>query len=327
MNTALLLADRPAAALGPLNTCFTPTLLPVAGKPVIEHSLEDLRDGGIRVAVIVLAAGDTVTRASLGDGARFGLKLSYAGSALEAAAACGDEKALLVMRGDVLRGRAVRRFLTLTGAFDGQTVFALDGALPLGLALMEPASPAVAALAWPLRDTAPIARPARAVQVSQTGCSGLGSLAAYYAVTREVLQGRYAGLQPSGRGAAAGGGWRAPLAGISARARIEGPVRIGRQATVNADVLIRGACDIGDGAVIDTGAEVIDSIVMPGTYVGRGTRLEHAVASGCWLYRADLDLLTRVEDSLLLDGPSVRFSPPLTSRSTAPAPLARAVNR
>jgi NDP-sugar pyrophosphorylase family protein len=81
-------------------------------------------------------------------------------------------------------------------------------------------------------------------------------------------------------------------------------VRIGRHTKLHAHVRVEGPCDIGDDCVIDRGAEIVNSVVMPGTYVGRGTRLRNTVAFGRWLYRADLDLLQKIEDPLLLeDGP------------------------
>lgn len=59
--------------------------------------------------------------------------------------------------------------------------------------------------------------------------------------------------------------------------------------------------DIGDDCVIDSGPEIADSIMLPGTDVGRGTRLSNAIVSGHWLLRRDLGTCERPDDPLLLD--------------------------
>jgi NDP-sugar pyrophosphorylase family protein len=83
---------------------------------------------------------------------------------------------------------------------------------------------------------------------------------------------------------------------------------VGRGADVHRGVELSGRVEIGDRCVIDDGAHVTNSVVMPGTYVGRGVRLHNAIASGPWLYRVDLDDTQHVEDALLLAGSRPRVA-------------------
>ena len=95
----------------------------------------------------------------------------------------------------------------------------------------------------------------------------------------------------------------APRASIARTVLATGAARVGRGAVLHEAVELAGRVEIGERCVIDEGAQLIDSVVLPGTYVGRGVRLQNALARGSWLYRADLGTCQRIEDPLLLAGP------------------------
>jgi dTDP-glucose pyrophosphorylase len=72
MDHATLCADRLGAELLPLTERTCVGLLPVAGKPMIEHALEALAREGIRqVLVVVSPFADEVQRI-IGEGTRCG---------------------------------------------------------------------------------------------------------------------------------------------------------------------------------------------------------------------------------------------------------------
>ena len=68
-----IFADRSDTGLEPLtrNTCAA--LLPVAGKAVIEYTIEDLARAGIKQAVIVVSAHADRVETQLGKGERGGM--------------------------------------------------------------------------------------------------------------------------------------------------------------------------------------------------------------------------------------------------------------
>ena len=74
----LVLAGGHGTRLRPLTYGFAKQLIPVANKPVLFYALEDLRESGITDVVINIAphSKDDVISA-VGDGARFGIKISY----------------------------------------------------------------------------------------------------------------------------------------------------------------------------------------------------------------------------------------------------------
>src|SRR5439155_22375385 len=63
--------------LAPLTDTTPKPLLPVAGRPLIEHILEFLRAGGIREVVINLHHLGQRIEERIGDGRRLGLRVKY----------------------------------------------------------------------------------------------------------------------------------------------------------------------------------------------------------------------------------------------------------
>lgn len=75
---ALVLAGGRGTRLRPLTHSMAKQLVPVANRPIIHYALQQIAEAGIREVVVTLApetAGEL--RASIGDGARFGLDVAY----------------------------------------------------------------------------------------------------------------------------------------------------------------------------------------------------------------------------------------------------------
>jgi MurNAc alpha-1-phosphate uridylyltransferase len=81
---ALVLAAGRGERMRPLTDKVPKPLLPVAGRPLIAYHLEALARADIREVVINLAWLGERIRAALGDGARFGLRISYSDEGAEA---------------------------------------------------------------------------------------------------------------------------------------------------------------------------------------------------------------------------------------------------
>jgi glucose-1-phosphate thymidylyltransferase len=74
---ALVLAGGKGTRLRPLTHTSAKQLVPVANKPVLYYGLEALRDAGISTVGIVVGDTGSEVRAAVGDGARFGLDVTY----------------------------------------------------------------------------------------------------------------------------------------------------------------------------------------------------------------------------------------------------------
>src|SRR6266571_5804132 len=91
---ALVLAGGSGSRLRPITHTSAKQLLPVANKPVLFYGLEAIRDAGITDVGIVVGDTAPAIQAAVGDGAAFGLDVSY----LRQEAPLGLAHAVLIAR-------------------------------------------------------------------------------------------------------------------------------------------------------------------------------------------------------------------------------------
>ena len=77
IRRAMVLAAGFGTRLKPITDTTPKPLVPVAGRPLLEHLLEFLRAGGIEEVIINLHHLGQKIEAHVGDGARFGLRVRY----------------------------------------------------------------------------------------------------------------------------------------------------------------------------------------------------------------------------------------------------------
>lgn len=109
-RAAMILAAGRGERLRPLTDHTPKPLLPVRGKPLIEHHVERLAHAGLERIVINLAWLGSMIRDYLGDGSRYGLKIHYSDEGARALETAGgifralpylEPGAFLVVNGDV----------------------------------------------------------------------------------------------------------------------------------------------------------------------------------------------------------------------------------
>ncbi len=109
VTKAMILAAGEGTRLRPLTSETPKVLLPVGGRPLIQHTLSWLRSHGIQeVAINLHHAGDKV-RAFLGDGSKFGVRIYYSSEKELLGTAGGVKKmeefydsTFLVVYGDII---------------------------------------------------------------------------------------------------------------------------------------------------------------------------------------------------------------------------------
>lgn len=111
---AVVLCGGEGTRLRPFTYTQAKHLLPVAGRPVVEHALAAVRETGIRdVAIVVSPSVEGQFRERLGDGSRIGLQVTYvvqpearglAHAVLCAEAYVGDEPFLVYLGDNLLQG-------------------------------------------------------------------------------------------------------------------------------------------------------------------------------------------------------------------------------
>ena len=110
VSRAIVLAGGAGVKMRPLTLELPKAMIPVRGRPILEHTLDTLRRADIRnVTVLVGALGDKI-RNHFGDGSAFGMKIEYVQEGKRSGTAGGLRKAagessgepLLLIYGDVL---------------------------------------------------------------------------------------------------------------------------------------------------------------------------------------------------------------------------------
>jgi UDP-N-acetylglucosamine diphosphorylase/glucosamine-1-phosphate N-acetyltransferase len=105
----IVLAAGEGSRMRPLTVSRPKVMLPVAGKPFLEHIITRARAAGVDRFVIVVGYGEKIVRSHFEDGSAFDVQIEYAtqdkqlgtGHALMAAKSRADER-FMVLNGDVL---------------------------------------------------------------------------------------------------------------------------------------------------------------------------------------------------------------------------------
>jgi glucose-1-phosphate thymidylyltransferase len=328
---ALIFCGAPGAPAGPFH-CLTPRpLMPIAGKPLIVHGLEMIRDAGV-TDIAVVGAGDHagLVEAAIGSGAGLGARITHlrqdpgsglAGHLRSARSFAGDEDFLLYPGDSLLAGgisAAASSFRARRPAACLLVATAADLASH-GIAGMD-ASGRVTTLAGPPAGTAAargiyFCTPAVYAAVDGAPQDGPARPHPAWAVRRLLRQGHtvtaavhdgfwsaaatVADLLECHRvlldGLTAGGQDRIDDASI-----VRGPVVVEPGATVRRSRL-RGPVLIGAGSVIS------DSELGPYTVTGRDCVIRHAeIAASVLLDRAAVAGIGGIRDSLIGCGADVR---------------------
>lgn len=110
VSRAIILAGGAGVKMRPFTLEMPKSMIPIRGRPIVEHILDLLRNADIRnVTILVGPLGDKI-RNYFGDGSSFGMKISYVQEGKRSGTAGGLRKAadpssgepLLLIYGDVL---------------------------------------------------------------------------------------------------------------------------------------------------------------------------------------------------------------------------------
>lgn len=300
------------------------TLLPLVDKPALQLAVESLVRLGCKVLHVFLEESPAVVRDFLGNGERWGLQLTYhyldeelslAGNfkrlALDPAQACWLACAERLPQ-EFINPAETPEFAGETAFFHGsreQPQWTGWGHFSAAYLQRLDSAPSGAALADSLLVDQGVSRqwldqPYDLTSEEQYLASTIRYLA-------RLTQGS-AGQTLVARGAR-----------IHPTAQITGPVYIGPHARIEADAIVGPNAVIGHDSVIDQTAEIINTVVLPETYVGHGLFLEEAVvAPGTLASIKNQTIVHQIEPHLL--AASRRNRPVGFSRHATVANLLRA---
>ena len=129
---AVVLAAGEGRRMRPLTYTRPKVMLPIAGRPILEHLLLNLREAGIRKLTFVVGYSADKVREHFGNGGRWGVEIDYVlqkrqlgtAHALGTAGEFLQRKQFLLLNGDVIVGvgdieRILKRKPPVMGLFDG----------------------------------------------------------------------------------------------------------------------------------------------------------------------------------------------------------------
>lgn len=140
---AIVLAAGEGRRMLPLTTTLPKGILPIGGRPLLEHLMLRAKEAGAERFVIVVGHQREKIIDAFGDGSRLGVEIEYAfqeerlgtGSALRAAEALAEDR-FLVIHGDVLPDAdSVRRLMALEAP--AIAAARVDGPRPVGDWILE----------------------------------------------------------------------------------------------------------------------------------------------------------------------------------------------
>lgn len=264
--------------------------LDVAGEPLLVRQLQWLRDQGIEDVVVEVANGNGADRRAallLGDdplGARCTVvptRSPLGPLALAERAALEPEASFLALPADTL----------------------LQGAFALGeqpRSLRFPPPPFAPQASRPLLEVRSRNTPPRGEPVEQPGWSlSLHDVGAAHALSCAVLAGQVTEILVHAAETRPGV-WLARGARVAEDAQLQPPVLIGRNARVLGDARLGPNVIVGAHAVIERGAELVETSVCADTFVGEGARVTNAQLDAQGIVSFADQLRTEVDDPLQL---------------------------
>jgi NDP-sugar pyrophosphorylase family protein len=152
---ALILAGGKGERLRPLTDTLPKPMVPVCGKPILEHQVEWLKAGGVTDVIFLAGYRADAIEAHFGDGKAFGINALYSvedsplgrGGAIKAGfpSVPESEETVVVLNGDIITDETLDRLLTVhrERKFDNAshmaTIMVVPMVSPYGLVDIDPA--------------------------------------------------------------------------------------------------------------------------------------------------------------------------------------------
>lgn len=287
---ALLLADHRCPGLAPLTERTASVLLPVAGKPIIEHQLEALANSDVRHVTIAVHPHASQIEARVGSGARWGLEVEFVithGDESTDEVLCRLDKRgprCLIVSSLRLRDQCISDFLEEYEVHrDHSVVTAWSDGTSLGLEVrnFEASKPLAKLIDLPHVRSKNVATLDDYLELNLAAVRGEIDL---FLDTRELGDSVHLGRR------------------TAVSANLEGceGVFVGDRTQVHSLATLGPGTVLTRDVLVDRGAELESVVVMPGSYIGADVRLRQAIVWGELVIRLPRRQTRFAEDSTQL---------------------------
>ena len=292
---AVVLVGGFGTRLRPLTMTTPKQMLPILHKPMIEHVLEHLAGHGITEAVLSMGYRPDAFADAYPDGRCAGVELHYAiepepldtaGAIRFAAHDAGIDDRFVVVNGDVLTDLDIGALVAFHDSHGGEGTIALhqvDDPSAFGVVPTHPDGKVIAFVEKPAREDAPTDLINAGTYVLEASVLGRIATDRKVSIEREVFPEMVAdGVLYAMSGNTYWIDTGTPSKYLQSQLDLLDGVRgepaqgVHPTAVVAADAKVSRTV-VGEGAVIESGAEVRDAVLLPGARVGAGTVVERAV--------------------------------------------------
>ena len=298
---AVLIASGYAPGMEDFGTERGPSvLLPVAGRPLVQHVVEWLVDCGVTSIDCILSAMPEKVELCLGDGARWGISI----------------------RNHLVRDplHPYGHLAVLTGTVDEQVLLAHGDRLPDWKFEAAKQSPALAVrngewTGWGIIPASLMSRftdqfDEDSLFAELTGHGnlpvhetplllGVRTFEDFLEANWMVLEKRFPGLQLAGRETNPGI-WICRNVSLHPSSQLSGPLYIGENCRIAAGVQLGPHVVIGNDCFVDNSSELSETVVFAGSYIGEALDLKNAIVDRNCLVNIKVGAAVSITDNFIL---------------------------
>jgi NDP-sugar pyrophosphorylase family protein len=295
---SIILADRSGEEIYPFNQEYAVATLPVAGKAIIQHVVENCQSCNVDEIFIVLDKDDDKVQKVLGTGRRWSVNIHYIykkhGQSYRSVLAQLGKKIsfpIVAMRGDVVQ----KHWLQLE---DGPKLdcATIPGDIKTGVVSLMSKDTELEHLNWSamLPTMQQLDTPEAALNYYP-----IHTLENYHRAVMHAVKGMNNNLNQIGD----------PihdsirlgkLCEFTPRCLIDGRAQIDDYSHVDSTSELSGNIYIGKHCIIDKNVSLKNSVVLDNSFVGGGITIENAIVSERFFYRVDLGCELQLSDDAFL---------------------------
>jgi len=298
----IIIANRTSPGLSPLSDNECLAMLPIAGKPLLEHTLEAVARIKPTTVTVVGSRSLASIKRFVGIGAKWGLNLAVLSSrpnepvnSLRRKQRDLFEGDVLVVECDRLCGFPLQEFLDETPD-DAVGWFVADTASgDAGLRrYRQPLSATDTETRQLTLSDMPTVIPMKHYRVYP-----ITTLKEFHEVNLQAAAGDIPNLTSRGRERAIGltTGF---MSKVHPRCLQLGKALVGNHCRVASNCILRGRVVINHGVVVDRGTRIEDSVIMDRTFLGENLHVKNAIVEGNTLIRVDTGAVVNITDRFLV---------------------------
>jgi NDP-sugar pyrophosphorylase family protein len=290
---AIILADSHSDELEPLASRFPQALLPLVGKPVLGHLLEQLRRCDITNVLVISPGHQQQLETSIDTGPLLGMYIRFS-SALPDLRRLKEKTLIIGTRHlvDVNWRHMADETSENNGPQCSNMLTTSVGAVGV---LLPPGASDLVPDTWD--DIEKMALPRLSIDACMTVT--VDSLKSYLDSNFRLLNEDFEFFFPAGR-KNMNGLYLSPKSSVKSNSLQGHNAYIGSHSRVDAAASLHGNVVIGDDVLIDRGADLSDTIILDRTYIGAMTRYTNAIVHQDLLIKVDSGISVKIDDPVLV---------------------------